>query len=69
MGSQRRVNETIRTQATVPYLQNVTQTDIIHRGGQDCHKEQLGTPYIPINAPQDQKIHSRGLTASAKSHL
>ena len=50
-------------------LQFVAQTDTIHKGGQDWREEQPGTPYSPINAPQDHEMHPRGFTASIKSHL
>ena len=49
--SRRRVKAPIRTQRAVPCLQYVTQTGRIHKGGQDCRKEQLGIPCSPINAP------------------
>ena len=40
-----------------------------HKGGQDWREEQPGTPYSPINAPQDHEMHPRGFTASIKSRL
>ena len=55
--------------AAVLCLQYGTRTGAIHRVGQDCRKEQLGTPCSPVNAPQGQEMHPRGLTASVKSCL
>ena len=69
MGSQRQVKRTIQTQRAVLCLQCVTQTDTIHKGGQDRREEQLGTPCSPINVHQDNEMHPRGLTASIKSSL
>ena len=40
-----------------------------HKGGQDWHKEQPGTPCSPINASQDHEMHSCVFTASIKSCL
>ena len=51
-GSCRQVKAPIRTQRAVLCIQYVTLTDTIHKGGQDCRVEQLGTPCSPINAPQ-----------------
>ena len=47
-------------------LQYGTQTDAIHKGGQDCHQGRPRTPCNPIKA---HEIHPRGLTTSVKSHL
>ena len=69
MGSQRRVEATIQTQRAVLCLQCLTQTDTSYKGGQDWREEQPGTPCSPINASQDHEMHSRGFTASIKSHL
>ena len=69
VGSLRRVKATTQTQRAVLCLQLVAQTDTIHKGGQDWREEQPGTPYSPINAPQDHEMHPRGFTASIKSHL
>ena len=69
MGSRRRVKATTQTQRAVLCLQPVAQTDTIHKGGQDWREEQPGTPYSPINAPQDHEMHPRGFTASIKSRL
>ena len=69
MGSRRRVKAPIQTQRAVLSLQHVTQTGRIHKGGQDCHKEQPGTPCGPINALQGHEMHPVGLTASVKGHL
>ena len=60
---------TTQTQIAVLCLQFVAQTDTIHKGGQDRHEEQPGTPYSPINTPQDHEMHPRGFTASIKSRL
>ena len=60
---------TTQTQRAVLCLQFVAQTDTIHKGGQDWREEQPGTPYSPINAPQDHEMHPRGFTASIKSRL
>ena len=59
----------IQIQRTVLCLQCVTQTDTIHKGGQDWREKQPGTPCSPINAPQDHEIHPHGFTALIKSHL
>ena len=32
-------------------------------------EEQFGTPFSPINVPQDHEMHPRGLTALVKSRL
>ena len=69
MGSRRRVKATTQTQRAVLCLQFVAQTDTIHKGGQDWREEQPGTPYSPINAPQDHEMHPCGFTASIKSRL
>ena len=69
VGSQRRVKATTQTQRAAPCFQFVAQTYTIHKGGQDWREEQPGTPYSPINAPQDHKMHPRGFTASIKSRL
>ena len=69
VGSQRRVKATIQTQRAVLCLQCVTQTDTIHKGGQDWREEQPGTPCSPINAPRDHEMHPRGFAASIKSRL
>ena len=69
VGSRRRVKATTQTQRAVLCLQFVAQTDTIHKGGQDWREEQPGTPYSPINAPQDHEMHPRGFTASIKSRL
>ena len=69
MGSRRRVKATIQTQRAVLYLQCVTQTDTIHKGGQDWREEQPGTPCSPVNASQDHEMHPCGFTASIKSRL
>ena len=69
MESERRVKATIQTQRAVLCLQCVTQTDIIHKGGQDRREEQPGTPCSPINAPQEHKMHPCGFTASINNHL
>ena len=58
---------TTQTQRAVLCLQFVAQTDTIHKGGQDWREEQPGTPYSPINAPQDHEMHPRGFTASIKA--
>ena len=65
MGSQKGV----QTERAVLCLQCVTQTDTIHKGGQDWHEEQPGTPCSPINAPQDHEMHPCDFTASIKSLL
>ena len=69
VGSRRRVKATTQTQRAVLCLQFVAQTDTIHKGGQDWREEQPGTPYSPINGPQDHEMHPRGFTASIKSCL
>ena len=69
VGSRRRVKATTQTQRAVLCLQFVAQTDTIHKGGQDWREEQHGTPYSPINAPQDHEMHPRGFIASIKSRL
>ena len=69
VGSRRRVKAPIQTQRAVLCLQYVTQTGRIHKGGQDCHEEQPGTPCSPINALQGHEMHPGGLTASLKSRL
>ena len=69
MVSRRRVKVTIQTQRAVLCLQYVTQTDTIHKGGQDWHWEQPGILCSPINAPQEHEIHPRGFTALIKSCL
>ena len=69
VGSRRRAKPTIWTQAAVLCLQFGTRTSTIHRVGQDCRQEQLGTPCSPINAPQGREMHLRGLKASVKSRL
>ena len=69
VGSRRRVKATTQTQRALLCLQFVAQTDTIHKGGQDWREEQPGTPYSPINAPQDHEMHPRGFTASIKSRL
>ena len=61
--------QTTQTQRAVLCLQFVAQTDTIHKGGQDWREEQPGTPYSPINAPQDHEMHPSGFTASIKSRL
>ena len=63
------VKATIQTQRAVLCLQCVTQTNTIHKGGQDRREEQLGTPCSPINATQDHEMHPYGFTASIKSRL
>ena len=65
----RRAKETIWTQAAVLCPQYGARIGTIHRVGQDCHQEQLGTPCNPINAPQGREIHPCGVTASVKSCL
>ena len=67
VGSRRRVKATTQTQRAVLCLQFVAQTDTIHKGGQDWREEQPGTPYSPINAPQDHEMQPRGFTASIKT--
>ena len=47
----------------------LVRTGTIHKGGPDCHEEQFGTPWSPINVPQDYEMHLRGFTASEKCHL
>ena len=42
---------------------------LIHKGGQEWREEQPGTPYSPINAPQDHEMYPRGFTASIKSRM
>ena len=69
VGSRRRAKATIWTQAAVLCPQYGTQTGRIHKGGQDCHEEQPGTPCSPINALQGHEMHPGGLTASVKSRL
>ena len=69
VGSQRQAKATIWTQAAVLCPQHGTQTGTIHKGGQDCHEEQPGTPCSPINALRAHEIHPGGLTASVKSRL
>ena len=69
VGSQRWVKATIQIQIAVLYLQCVTQTDTIHKGGHKWLEEQLGTPHSPTKAPQDLEIHPCGFRASIKSHL
>ena len=69
MGSPTWVKSTIQTQKAVLCLQCVTQTDSIHKGGQDWREEQFGTPCNPINATQEHEMHPRGFTASIKSCL
>ena len=63
------VKAAIQTQRAVLCLQCVTQTDTIHKGGQDWREEQPGTPCSPNNAPQDHEMHPCGFTASIKSRL
>ena len=65
VGSRRQAKATIWTQAAVL----CPQTGRIHKGCQDCHEEQPGTPCSPINALQGHEMHPGGLTASVKSHL
>ena len=60
---------TTQTQRAALCPQFVAQTDTIHKGGQDWCEEQPGTPYSPINAPQDHEMHPCGFTASIKSRL
>ena len=69
VGSRRRAKATTQTQRAALCLQFVAQTDTIHKGGQDWREEQPGTPYSPINAPQDHEMHPRGFTASTKGRL
>ena len=69
VGSRRQAKATIWTQAAVLCPQYGTQTGRIHKGGQDCHEEQPGTPCSPINALQGHEMHPGGLTASVKSRL
>ena len=64
VGSRRQVKATIQTQRVVLCLQYVTQTDTIHKGGQDWREKQFGTPCSPINATPDHVMHPRGFTAS-----
>ena len=66
---QRGVKATVQTQRAVLCLQCVTQTDTIHKGGQDWREEQPGTPCSPINATQDHEMHPQGFIASIKSRL
>ena len=68
-GKQKWVKATIQTQKAVLYLQCVTQTDTIHKGGKNWREEQPSTPCSPTNAPQDLEIHPCGFRASIKSHL
>ena len=56
VGSRRRVKATTEAQRAALCLQFVAQTDKIHKVGQDWCEEQPGTPYSPINAPQDHEI-------------
>ena len=60
---------TIQTQRAVLCLQCVTQTDTIHKGGQDWCEEQPSTPCSPINTPQDHEMYPRGFTALINSRL
>ena len=69
VGSRRRAKATIWTRAAVLCPQYGTRTGTIHRVGQDCRQDQLGTPCSPINVPQGREMHPRGLTASVKSRL
>ena len=46
-----------------------TQTNTIHKGGQDCHQEQFCTPCNPIKVLKGHEMHPSGLIASVKSHL
>ena len=69
VGSQRWAKATILTQRAVLCLQCVTQTDTIHKGGQDLHEEHFDTPCSPINAPHDHEMHPHGFTASIKCCL
>ena len=69
VGSRRWAKATIWIQAAVLCLQYGTRTTTIHRVGQDCRQEQLGTPNSPINASQGQEMYNRGLTALVKSRL
>ena len=49
-------------------MPSVCDTDwLIHKGGQDCRKEQFGTPCSPINALQGHEMRPDGLTASVKA--
>ena len=68
-GGWERVKATTQIQRAVLCLQFVAQTDTIHKGGQDWREEQPGTPYSPINAPQDHKMHPHSFTALIKSRL
>ena len=67
VGNQRWVKATIQTQKAVLYLQCVTQTDTIHKGGQDWCEEQPDNPHSPTNAPQDLEMHPCGFRASIKT--
>ena len=69
VGGRRRAKATIWTLAAVLCPQYGTQTGRIHKGGQDCRKEQPGTPCSPINALQGHEIHPGCLTAVVKSRL
>ena len=69
VGSRRRAKATILSQAAVLCPQYGTQTGRIHKGGQDCHEKQPGTPCRLSNALQGHEMHPGGLTASVKSRL
>ena len=69
VGSRRRAKASIQTQRAELYLQSVTQTVTMHKGGQDWREEQPGTPCSPIDAPQAHEMHPRGFKASIKSRL
>ena len=65
----RQIKAPIRTQKAVLYFQYGTQTDTIHKGGQDCRQEQFFTPCNPINVLQGHEMHPCHLTALVKSCL
>ena len=50
VGNRRRVISSTRTQAAVPCLQQVTETDSIHGISRDSRWQQSGTTHILINA-------------------
>ena len=62
VGSWRWVIPAITTQAAVLCLQQVTETDSIHRIWQNSHWQQFGTTHIPNNA--DHRLHSPCTTPS-----
>ena len=52
VGSRKQVKATFQTKRVILCLKRVTQTDTIHKGGQDWLEEQPVTSCSPINASQ-----------------